>query len=194
MRLGRLTFSSHRFLHSTVGLAAVVVLAVYSGGSVPDDLRRYIVTPQELSNSQLADARASHITADWKPVGNFVAEQGLLDSMNGRERALVRAAYSKETQAATADNAIRQRIRVPLLPGPVKTAAVGPIDRPVAPTAPAAPVAAAPKTTATPAVAHAPATPLAEDLATIEALKAALKDLKADGLLVGNYRNDVADQ
>lgn len=195
MKFGRLTFNTHHFVRSTLGLCMVTLIAVYGGASVPGDLRRYIVTPQDTTNAEMQAAVDRRTGDSWQSVGAYVVDKEMLSAMDGRERAVIRASFQQEIKKASSEETIRQRIRVPLLPGPV-VASAGPTDRikaPAAAPAPAAPLAqaAAPATNKAPVTDNTPASPLAEDLATIEALKAAFKEA---GVHLDGYRNDIADE
>lgn len=197
MKLGRLAFNTHHVLRSTFSLGMVTLVALYAGGSVPDEFRRYIVTPQDTTSAELEAAANSTSNESWKTVGSYVVDADLLSAMRPAERALIKAAYQQEVKQAKTEAMIRQSIRVPLLPGPVVAANIGPSER-IDP-----PNAALPAPAITPVAAKtAPAptaeddkqkTATAEDLATIEALKIALQDLKKEGVSASSYRNDTAD-
>lgn len=195
MKLGRVTFNTHLVLRSTFSLGMVTLVALYTGGSVPDEFRRYIVTQQDTSSESLQAAVDRQVDDGWRTVGTYVVDQDLLSALTGRERAIIRAAYKQEITQANAETTIRQSIRIPLLPGPVVVADAGPTEKRIVAEAPAD-VAAKPaaRVEATPAANSAQPSALSEDIATIEALKTALQDLKKEGITAGRYRNDIADK
>lgn len=172
----------------------VVLMAIYAGGSVPDEFRRYIVTDQDTTSANLQAAVDTHTGDDWQSVGHYVVGKDMLAAMSGPERAAIRAAYQQEISAANSEAQIRQRIRVPLLPGPVMMADAGPSARAIVPVVSDAPVHTAAAPIANKPEPVAAATPMDEDLATIEALKTALQDLRKEGVTIGGYRNDIADK
>lgn len=199
MLVKSLQFKTHHLMRSALGLCVMVALALQTGGSVPDQFRRYIVTAEDKPKAEVQAELTESAPRDWQSVGYFVAKNDLLQAMSPRERALVRVAYQQEIVKAQSDNTLRARIRMPVLPGPVEQKAPATADRQAYssgtnPQTDSAQPASTKTQSKSAQIKSERAAALAEDLATIEAFKSALRDLQKQGMVVGNYRNDIVDQ